>query len=53
MKITNVLFGLLLLLCVACDKSEKETQSGLKFKVVKTGNGVVAKPNDVLVFNSS
>ena len=51
MKITNVLFGLLLLLCVACDKSEKETPSGLKFKVVKTGNGVVAKPNDVLVFN--
>lgn len=51
MKITNVLFGLLLLLCVACDKSEKETPNGLKFKVVKTGNGVIAKPNDVLVFN--
>ena len=51
MKITNVLFGLVLLLCVACDKSEKETPSGLKFKIVKTGNGVVAKPNDVLVFN--
>jgi FKBP-type peptidyl-prolyl cis-trans isomerase len=51
MKITKVLFGLLLLLCVACDKSERETPNGLKFKVVKTGNGVASKPNDVLVFN--
>lgn len=51
MKITKVLFGLLLLLCVACDKSERETPNGLKFKVVKTGNGVASKTNDVLVFN--
>jgi FKBP-type peptidyl-prolyl cis-trans isomerase len=51
MKITKVMFGLLLLLCVACDKSEKETLSGMKFKVVKTGNGELAKPDDILIFN--
>lgn len=51
MRITNVLFGLLLLLCVACNKSEKETPSGLKFNVVKAGKGEPAKPNDVLIFN--
>jgi FKBP-type peptidyl-prolyl cis-trans isomerase FkpA len=51
MKITNVLLGLLLLLCVACDKSEKETPNGLKFKVVKAGSGELCQPNDVLLFN--
>jgi FKBP-type peptidyl-prolyl cis-trans isomerase FkpA len=51
MRITNVLFGLLLLLCVACDKSEKETPSGLKFKVVKAGDGVLPKPDEVVLFN--
>ncbi len=51
MRITKVLFGLLLLLCVACDKSEKETPSGMKFKVIKSGGGQPGKPNDILVFN--
>jgi FKBP-type peptidyl-prolyl cis-trans isomerase len=51
MKITNVLFGLLLLICVACDKSEKETPSGLKFKVVKAGDGILPKKDQVIIFN--
>lgn len=51
MRITNVLFGLLLLLCVACDKSEKETPSGLKFTIVKAGDGILPKADEVLVFN--
>lgn len=51
MRITNVLFGLLLLLCAACDKSEKETPSGLKFRVVKAGDGILPKAEEVLVFN--
>lgn len=51
MRITNVLFGLLMLLCVACDKSEKETPSGLKFRVVKAGDGIFPKADEVLVFN--
>lgn len=51
MKITNVLFGLLLLLCVACSKSEKETPSGLKFEVVKAGDGILPKKDEVVAFN--
>lgn len=51
MRITNVLFGLLLLLCIACNRSEKETPSGLKFTVVKAGDGVLPKTEEVLVFN--
>lgn len=51
MRITKMLIGLLLVLCVACDKSEKETPSGLKFKVVKEGTGVPTKAGDVLLFN--
>jgi FKBP-type peptidyl-prolyl cis-trans isomerase FkpA len=51
MRITTVLFGLLLLLCVACDKSEKETPSGLKFKIVKAGDGVLPEPKQIVLFN--
>jgi FKBP-type peptidyl-prolyl cis-trans isomerase FkpA len=51
MRITTVLFGLLLLLCVACDKSERKTPSGLKYKVIKAGTGKAAQPNDVLILN--
>jgi len=51
MRITNVLFGLLLLLSIACNRSEKETPSGLKFTVVKAGDGVLPKTEEVLVFN--
>lgn len=50
MKITNVLVGLLLLLCVACNKTSKETPNGLKFIVVKAGDGVLPKPQQLLVF---
>lgn len=46
-----MLIGLLLVLCVACNKSERETPSGLKFNVVKEGTGVPVKVGDVLVFN--
>ncbi len=51
MRITKMLIGLLLVLCVACDKSERETLSGLKYKVVKEGTGVPVKVGDVLIFN--
>jgi FKBP-type peptidyl-prolyl cis-trans isomerase len=51
MRITKMLIGLLLVLCVACDKSERETPSGLKFRVVKAGTGVPVKAGDVLLFN--
>lgn len=51
MRITKMMIGLLLVLCVACDNSERETPSGLKYKLVKKGTGVPVKPGDVLVFN--
>ncbi len=50
MKITNVLFGLLLL-CVACDKSEKETPNGFKFNVLKEGDGKAGTPGQILVLD--
>lgn len=46
-----MLIGLLLVLCVACNKSERVTPSGLKFNVVKEGTGVPVKVGDVLLFN--
>lgn len=51
MRVTKMLIGLMLVLCVACDKSERETPSGLKYKLVKEGKGVPAKAGEVLVFN--
>jgi FKBP-type peptidyl-prolyl cis-trans isomerase len=51
MRITKMLIGLLLVLCVACDKSERETPSGLKFKVIKEGTGIPVKTSNVLIFN--
>ncbi len=46
-----MLIGLLLVLCVACNKSERETPSGLKYKLAKEGTGVPVKEGDVLTFN--
>ncbi|HEU5291065.1 MAG TPA: FKBP-type peptidyl-prolyl cis-trans isomerase [Cyclobacteriaceae bacterium] len=51
MKITNVLFGLVLLLCVACAQSEKETPNGLKFSVIKAGDGKVGSPGEIIVLD--
>lgn len=51
MKITNVLVGLLALLCVACNQSEKETPNGFKFNVLKAGDGKVGKPGQILVLD--
>ncbi len=52
MKITNVLFGLMvLLLCVACNKSEKETPNGFKFSVLKEGDGKAGAPGQILVLD--
>lgn len=51
MKMTNVLFGLLALLCVACNQSEKETPNGFKFNVLKAGDGKVGRPGQILVLD--
>jgi FKBP-type peptidyl-prolyl cis-trans isomerase len=51
-RISNVLLGLTLLLCFSCDqKIEKETPNGFKFTVVKSGDGVLPKKDEILVFD--
>jgi|SRR5688572_1420830 len=51
-RISNLLIGLTLLLCISCDKkTENETPNGFKFTVVKAGDGVVPKKEEILVFN--
>src|SRR6188768_2496154 len=40
----------LLAICASCKNSEKETPSGLKFNVVKNGDGVLPKKDEIVVF---
>lgn len=49
-KSAYAFIGLLVLL-IACGKTEKETPNGLKYTVIKNGDGVVAKTDEVLVFD--
>lgn len=49
-KSAYAFIGLLVLL-IACGKTEKETPNGLKYTVIKNGDGVVAKKDEVLVFD--
>jgi FKBP-type peptidyl-prolyl cis-trans isomerase FkpA len=44
-----VLIGLLIL-CASCKNSEKETPSGLKFNIVKEGDGALPKKDQIVVF---
>lgn len=41
----------LLMLVTACNKTEKETPNGLKYTVIKNGDGVVPEKDQVLVFD--
>jgi len=51
-RISNVLIGLITLLCISCNqKIEKETPNGFKFTVVKSGDGVLPKKDEILVFD--
>jgi FKBP-type peptidyl-prolyl cis-trans isomerase FkpA len=50
MKSLNVLFVVALGLLMSCGSNEKETPSGMKFKVVRKGDGVLPKVGDVVVF---
>jgi FKBP-type peptidyl-prolyl cis-trans isomerase FkpA len=50
MKILNVLFVVMLGILVSCGSNEKETPTGMKFTVVKKGDGVLPKPGEVVVF---
>jgi FKBP-type peptidyl-prolyl cis-trans isomerase FkpA len=48
-KISRVLIGLALF-CSACTETQKETPSGFKYTVLKAGDGVLPKKQDILVF---
>jgi FKBP-type peptidyl-prolyl cis-trans isomerase FkpA len=52
-KISNLLLIGLVVCCAACkdSASEKETPNGFKFKVIEKGDGIVAKPTQVIAFN--
>ena len=51
-RISNLLIGITVLLCIGCDKKiEKETPNGFKFTVVKAGDGVLPKKEEILVFD--
>ncbi len=50
MKILNVLFLAALVALVSCGSNEKETPSGMKFTVVKKGDGILPKTGEVVVF---
>ena len=41
----------LLMLAIACSDNVKETPNGLKYTVIETGDGVVPKTEEVLVFD--
>ena len=49
-RIPQVLIGLLLIF-TACKKSEKITPSGLNYTVIKAGDGVLPKKEELVVFN--
>ena len=49
-RIPQLLIGLLIL-CAACTSKEKETPAGLKYTVLKSGDGVLPKTDEVVVFN--
>jgi FKBP-type peptidyl-prolyl cis-trans isomerase FkpA len=48
-RISIVLVGLTLL-CAACTESERETPNGFKYTVLKTGDGILPKKEEIIVF---
>ena len=52
-KISNLLLISLLILSVACKDSatEKETPNGFKFNVIEAGDGIAAKPGQLIAFH--
>ena len=52
MKIARILI-FVTALAVACTSAEKETPSGLKFKIAKKGDGILPKTGEIVLFNYS
>src|SRR6218665_3256709 len=50
-KFAHLLIGAVLLTAAACKNAEeKVTPNGFKFQLVKKGDGIVAKPSQLLIF---
>lgn len=51
-KISGGLIGVAMLLFISCSKNEeKQTPNGFKYNVVKTGDGILPKVDEVIVFD--
>jgi len=51
-KILCGLIGMALLLFISCSKNEeKQTPNGFKYSIVKTGDGILPKEDEVIVFD--
>jgi FKBP-type peptidyl-prolyl cis-trans isomerase len=51
-KISNVLVGILVVMCMACNKEEvRETPNGFKYTLVESGDGVKPQKEEILVFD--
>lgn len=51
-KISSGLIGMALLLFIGCSKNvEKQTPNGFKFSIVKTGDGILPKKEEIIVFD--
>ncbi|MGC3948518.1 MAG: hypothetical protein QM762_29120 [Chryseolinea sp.] len=49
-KYSYVLLGIALL-CAACTKNERETPNGFKYVVLASGDGVLPKKDEILIFD--
>ncbi len=51
MKLTFALFGILMMTACSDSTTTKKTPNGFEYKVIKTGDGVLPKPGEIMVFN--
>lgn len=47
----NLLFVVLVIINAACSSNEKETPNGLKYKIIKAGEGELPKKDQIVVFD--
>jgi FKBP-type peptidyl-prolyl cis-trans isomerase FkpA len=50
-KYLNLLFVIVLALPTACNNTERETPNGMKYSILKTGDGTLPKKDEIVVFD--